>query len=47
MTVNMDVDVFVDIDVDVATDMNVNVAAHMGDDGPCIYGPISNLAQIF
>jgi hypothetical protein len=47
MTVNMDVDVFVDIDVDVATDMNVNVAAHMGDDDLCIYGPISNLAQIF
>jgi hypothetical protein len=47
MAVDMDVDVAADIDVDMATDMDVDVDANMDDDGSYIFGPISNVAQIF
>jgi hypothetical protein len=43
MTADMDVD----MTIDMAADMDVDVAADMDDDGPCIFGPISNVAQIF
>jgi hypothetical protein len=43
MTADMDVDMAIDM----AADMDVDVAADMDDDGPCIFGPISNVAQIF
>jgi hypothetical protein len=36
-----------DVDVDMAANMDIDVVADMDDDNPCIYGPISNLAQIF
>jgi hypothetical protein len=35
------------MDVDLPTDMDVDVANNMDDDGPHIYGPISNVVQIF
>jgi hypothetical protein len=39
MTAGMDVDVDADMDVGMSTDMY--------DYGPCIYGPISKVAQFF
>jgi hypothetical protein len=36
-----------DMDIDVATDMDVDMSTDMYDYGPCIYGPISKVAQIF
>jgi hypothetical protein len=51
MTTDVDVDMTADMDVDLANDMaadmDVDVTADMDDDGPCIFGPISNVAQIF
>jgi hypothetical protein len=43
MTADMDVNMAIDM----TADMDVDVAADMDDDGPCIFGPISNAAQIF
>jgi hypothetical protein len=42
MVANVDVDVDTNTDVDMAIDRDVDVAGDMDDDGPCIYGPISN-----
>jgi hypothetical protein len=47
MVADVDVDVAADIDVDMAIDKDVDVAADMDDDDPCIFWPISNVAQIF
>jgi hypothetical protein len=47
MTADVDVDVAADMDVGMATDVDVDVVADMDDDCPSIFGPISNVAQIF
>jgi hypothetical protein len=47
MAANMDVDMTTDMDVNMATDKDIDVAANMDNDCPCIFGPISNVAQIF
>jgi hypothetical protein len=47
MAADLDVDVATDMDVDTAIDRDIDVAADMDDDGPCIFGPIANMAQIF
>jgi hypothetical protein len=43
----MAADMNVDMAIDMAAGMDVDVAADMDDDSPCIFGPISNVAQIF
>jgi hypothetical protein len=43
----VDVNVAIDMNVDIASDINVDVTGDMDYDGPCIFGPISNVAQIF
>jgi hypothetical protein len=43
----MTADMNVDMAIDMAADMDVDVTADMDDNDPCIFGPISNVAQIF
>jgi hypothetical protein len=47
MATEVDVDMAANRDIDMTSDMDVNVDTDMDDDGPYIFGPISNVTQIF